>query len=326
MTESDAGPAGRTLGGIWVALATPLKSDGSFDAEGCRRLVRHVLADGAHGILALGSTGEVAALNKATRTAVIETVAGETRGRAPFLVGVAQTELNAAIAEIAIAAEAGAAGALVVPPFYSPIDQATTATFYRRLAAASHLPILVYNIPAFTKVVVAPATVAELAADGVIAGIKDRSRDFEYFEQVLARTADHPEFAVFTGTDTMLLASLAMGASGVIAMSANLAPSWGVRVYDAMRDGRWDDARRAQNALIELVLTLRAGVFPSGIKAALSLAGICGDTPALPLSPLPPADRERLAAGLARLGLVQREAAAIAEHPDGTAQPAGVPY
>jgi 4-hydroxy-tetrahydrodipicolinate synthase len=323
---TDFEPTGRSLGGIWVALATPLQPDGSFDVDGCRRLVRHVLDDGAHGILALGSTGEVAALDKATRQAVVETVAAEVKGRTPFLVGVAQTEVNTAMAEIAMAAGAGAAGALVVPPFYSPIDQSVVQTFYRRLAESSHLPILVYNIPAFTKVVVAPGTVADLAAEGAIAGIKDSSRDFEYFEQVLARTANHPDFAVFTGTDTMLLASLAMGASGVIAMSANLAPSWGVRIYDAVREGRWDDARRAQNALLELVLTLRAGVFPSGIKAALALAGICGDTPAAPLSPLSSADRERLAAGLVRLGLIQSGEATAAETAERTAQPAGMPY
>jgi 4-hydroxy-tetrahydrodipicolinate synthase len=324
MTEFQ--PTDRSLGGIWVALATPLQPDGGFDADGCRRLVRHVLDDGAHGILALGSTGEVAALDKATRAAVVETVAAEVKGRVPFLVGVAQTELNAAIAEIALAGGAGAAGALVVPPFYSPIDQSVVGTFYRRLAASSSLPILVYNIPAFTKVVVAPSTVADLAAEGAIAGIKDSSRDFEYFEQVLARTADHPEFAVFTGTDTMLLASLAMGASGVVAMSANLAPSWGVRIYDAVREGHWDDARRHQNALLDLVLTLRAGVFPSGIKAALALAGICGDTPAAPLSPLSAVDRERLAAGLARLGLIQSAETTDVENPKRMAQPAGMPY
>src|SRR5205814_5138333 len=95
--------------------------------------------------------------------------------------------------------------------FYYPSDQAGVLAFYRAIAERSTLPVLVYNIPQFTKVAAEPATVATLAHEGAIKGIKDSSRDFEYFEGVCIATRDMPAFRIFTGSDTMLVASLAAG-------------------------------------------------------------------------------------------------------------------
>lgn len=296
--------AARGLGGILAALATPLHADGSLDAAGCRRLLEHVLAGGVQGVLVLGSTGEMAALERPVRRRLLELAADATGRRVPLLVGVAQTTLGMALEELHAAAEVGARAALVVPPFYSPVDQATVLAFYRRLATRSPLPILIYNIPAFTKVTVAPSTVARLGEEGAVIGIKDSSRDFEYFEQVLDATSSRSDFVAFTGTDTMLLASLAMGATGAITLSANLAPGWGVRLFDLVRAGHWEDAREQQRRLLRLVLALRTGVFPTGLKAALALAGICGDAPAPPTSRLGEPERAVLRAKLEQLGLL----------------------
>src|SRR5438105_13668004 len=163
------------------------------------------------------------------------------------------------MAEVEAAARSGAAAALVTPPFYYPIDQASVLAFYRALAAESSLPILLYNIPQNTKIVAEPETVAALAHEGAIAGIKDSSRDFEYFERVCALTQDLPAFRIFTGSDTMLLPSLVMGASGTICGGANVAPGWIVRVHSEFVAGDMNSARAHQEDVLDLVLHLRAG-------------------------------------------------------------------
>ncbi len=292
------------LSGVLPALVSPLHRDGSADESGIKRLVDHVLAGGVHGLLALGSTGEGASLGERIRWQVLKSVIEAGAGRVPVICGVAQPHLDAARGEVAAASRLGADAALVAPPFYYPTDQATVRAFYRRLAAESKIPLLLYNIPQFTKVVAEPATVAELAAEGTIAGIKDSSRDFEYFENVRLATRSLEHFRMFTGSDTMLLASLAMGGAGTICGAANVAPSWVVRIYEDFRRGDWNSARTDQEALIELVTALRAGVFPASIKASLQLQGICEPWPAPPTAALDDAATARLRESLDRWGLL----------------------
>jgi 4-hydroxy-tetrahydrodipicolinate synthase len=294
------------LSGVLPALVTPLHRDGSADDSGIRRLVEHVISGGVHGLLPLGSTGEGAALGERTRWQVLKIVIEAAADRVPVICGVAQPHLEAARAEVAAAARLGASAALVAPPFYYPTDQATVRAFYRRLAAESKIPLLLYNIPQFTKVVAEPSTVAELATEGSLAGIKDSSRDFEYFENVRLATRHLKHFRIFTGSDTMLLASMAMGGAGTICGAANVAPSWVVRVFDDFQRGDWSSARTDQEALIELVNVLRAGVFPASIKAALQLQGICEPWPAPPTAALDEAATARLRESLDRWGLLSK--------------------
>jgi 4-hydroxy-tetrahydrodipicolinate synthase len=219
--------------------------------------------------------------------------------------GVAQSQLASARAEVEAAARLGADAALVAPPFYYPTDQVGVLEFYRRLADGAPLPLLLYNIPQFTKVVAEPATVATLAREGVIQGIKDSSRDFEYFEGVCIALRDMPGFRIFTGSDTMLLASLAMGGAGTICGAGNVAPGWVVRVYEEFRRGDLDAAREAQDRLYGLVSAVRDGVFPLAIKAALHMLGICEPWSTPPVRRLDERLEARLRERLQALGLVR---------------------
>jgi len=284
----------KNLRGVLPALITPLTHEGTVDEPGIRRLVEHVLAGGVNGLLPLGSTGETTSLDEPARRRVLSAVMEAAAGRVPVICGVAQTHLAAVRAELAAAAGMGALAALVAPPFYYPIDQATVLDFYRRLASSSPLPILVYNIPQNTKVVIEPATLGTLAHEGAVVGIKDSSRDFEYFERVLLATRDLPGFRVFTGSDTMLLAAVAMGGAGTICGAANVAPSLVVSVYQAAAAGEWDRARIRQDRLVELVMAVREGVFPAAIKAGVAMQGICEPYPMPPVAPLGAAATDRL--------------------------------
>jgi 4-hydroxy-tetrahydrodipicolinate synthase len=274
------------LTGVLPALISPLRKDGKVDEAAVGRLVEHVIDGGVRGLLALGSTGETASLDETARRTLLSSVVAAADGRVPVICGVAQSHLAAARVEVEAAARVGAAAALVAPPFYYLIDQATLLAFYRSLAKDSPLPILLYNIPQYTKVVAQPETVATLAREGTIAGIKDSSRDFEYFEGVCIATRDLPRFRIFTGSDTMLLPSLAMGGAGTICGAANVAPGWIVHVYEDFRRGDLAAARAGQDRLYQLVMVLRGGVFPAAIKAACRVQGICEPWCAPPVAPL----------------------------------------
>ena len=276
----------KDLAGVLPALISPLQADGTVDEPAVKRLVEHVIAGGVTGLLALGSTGETASLDEKARRKMLSSVVDAAAGRVPVICGVAQSHLAAARVEVEAAARLGAGAALVAPPSYYPMDQTTLLAFYRQLAKGSPLPVLLYNIPQFTKVVAEPASVASLAAEGTIAGIKDSSRDFEYFEGVCIATRELPNFRIFTGSDSMLLASLVIGAAGTICGTANVAPHWVVRIYDAFARGDLVAARAGQDAVHQLVMTLRRGVFPAAYKAACHLLGICEPWCAAPVQAL----------------------------------------
>src|SRR2546428_9352239 len=151
------------LAGVLVALASPLKRDGSVDEPAVARLVEHVIAGGVHGLLRLGSTGDGAALDEPARRTVLKAVVEVAAGRVPVICGVAQPNLRSARSEVEAAARLGADAALVAPPFYYPMDQASVLAFYRRGAATAPLPILLFHNPPFTQGVVEAPTPAALA-------------------------------------------------------------------------------------------------------------------------------------------------------------------
>jgi len=293
------------LAGVVPALISPLRSDGCVDEAAVARLVEHVIDGGVQGLLPLGSTGETASLDETARRTMLSCVVAAAAGRVPVICGVAQSHLSAARVEVEAAARLGAAAALVAPPFYYPMDQPTLLAFYRSLAANSPIPILLYNIPQFTKVVAEPSSVATLAREGTIVGIKDSSRDFEYFEGVCIATRKLPSFRIFTGSDTMLLPSLAMGGAGTICAAANVAPRRVVQIDEAFKRGDLVAARAEQDSLYRLVSALRVGVFPAAIKAACHMQGICEPWCAAPLEPLDDQSQAKLRAQLAAWGLLQ---------------------
>ena len=293
--------------GVLIALVTPMTRDGRVDEPAVERLVDHVIRGGVHGLLALGSTGETASLDEPARRTALSAVVKAARRRVPVIGGVAQSHLAAARSEVEAAKKLGADAVLVAPPFYYPTSQPALTEFYRQVAAASPVPVMLYNIPQFTKVVAEPATVATLAREGTIAGIKDSSRDFEYFEGVCIATRDLPAFRIFTGSDTMLLASLAMGGAGTICGAGNVAPAMVVRIFDEYGRGDMEAAREAQDRLFEVVSAVRAGVFPLAIKSALQMIGVCEPWSAPPVRKLDERLEEPLRAALTAQGLLTPE-------------------
>lgn len=265
--------------GAMVALATPVNPDGSLDPKGLERLLGHVIAGGVAGISPCGSTGEGARLTGEQRQRVARQVLEQASGL-PVIPGVAATSLRETQNELALLGDLGATAALVAPPSYFPSTDVETEDLYVRLADESPIPLVLYNIPAFTKAPVRPGVVGRLMLHPNIIGIKDSSRDLEYLQSVIRATAEAKltgEFRIYTGTDTMLVASALAGADGTIAASANLVPHLGVQIMELVSTDL-QQAMALQKELAVVVAACRRGSPPAGWKAALSLVGICDRT------------------------------------------------
>jgi 4-hydroxy-tetrahydrodipicolinate synthase len=288
--------------GAMVALLTPLDADGRLDEHGLERLVERVVAAGIAGISPNGSTGEGARLGRERRIAVATRVRKLAPDGMPVVSGVPLTTLDDGRAELDDLAELGATAALVAPPSYYPLPDESVLRMYEALAGDASLPLLLYNIPIFTKVRLAPGVVARLATHPAIAGIKDSSRDMEYQQELIAATAD-AEFAVLTGADSLLVASLAVGVAGSITAGANLVPELPVGIQRAFHAGDFRTATELQRRLARIVAACNADEPPAGWKAALSVAGVCGPDLAAPAAALPATLRATLEIRLAAEGI-----------------------
>ncbi len=292
-----------SINGVLPALLTPLADTGGLDHAGLERLLDHVLAVPLAGLSPCGSTGEGPLLSRDVRVDTVRRCAARLSPGQWLVPGASGVNARAALEEIEAYAQAGAAAVLLAPPWYYPIGAGEVLDFFGAVADESALPLVLYNIPAMTKVVIPVATVAELATHPGVIGIKDSSRDFEYLQGVVSRTATADDFAVLTGTDTMLAASMTAGAHGTIAASVNIVPSLVQDLYDAVRSGRPDEARPLQGRLVKVVEAARRAGFPRGWKAAAEALGLCSGLTAHPLRPAGPDEVAVLVSQLEGLGV-----------------------
>lgn len=290
-------PAGAT-----VALATPLDADGALDHSALAKLVSRVLDGGVLGISPTGSTGEGPRLGTDTRVAVTRLVREQAPADVPVISGVPLTSVAEGLRELELMASSGATAALVAPPHYYPLTDGDAVRLYEHLAERSPIPLVLYNIPVYTKVRFAPDVVRTLAAHPNVVGIKDSSRDMEYFQQVVAAT-EGADFAVMTGSDTMLVASLLSGGHGTIAASANLVPELSSGICRAVDTGDLADALALQRRLQEVIHACRGGTPPAAWKAALHHAGVCEPYLAPPATGLSEPEYRALVETLESLGV-----------------------
>lgn len=287
--------------GVYPALATPLDDTGAIADDVLDRLTDRVIEDGVTGIAVLGSTGEVATLSPAERTAVQRRVAARANGRVPVITGVADTVPERVRAGLESAKESGMSAALVPPPFYYPLTPGEVARFYTDLADHSPIPLVLYNIPPYTKVELSVDVVADLAEHPRIIGLKDSGGRFLYLEELVARTAGR-SFTVVTGSDEMLLPSLAVGASGTICAAANAVAPFQVAIIRLFDEGRLDQARDVQARLMRLVNTCRQYGGYKAWKAVLEIQGFTPCRVKAPYESLPDDAKTVLKRALSELG------------------------
>lgn len=298
----------QALDGVIVALLTPVDQEGHVDHGALRQLVERLIDRGVTGVSPLGSTGEGYSLGLEQRLAVVDTVARSVPPGMPVIPGVFPHNHDQAAAEIAAYADHGGTAVLVAPPSYYPLSAAEQEAYFSRLADAAALPLVIYNIPVFTKIQIVPAVAARLASHPRVAGLKDSGRDLGYAAELLdAVAAAGPAaagFSVLTGTDSMLVAYMLAGARGTICANANVVPELVLAVYEAVRAGKLDDALRHEARLRAVQAALRSGATPAAYKAAIAKAGVGQPWLVPPRLPLTEAETARLVERLTALDVL----------------------
>ncbi|MFO0842133.1 MAG: dihydrodipicolinate synthase family protein [Gemmataceae bacterium] len=298
----------RPFPGIIPPLATPLLDEDRLDHAGLERLVEHVLGGGVHGLFVLGSTGEGPSLGYRLRRELVERVKEVVAGRVPILVGITDTSFAEAVQMAEWAAECEADAVVLAPPCYFVPSQAELAGYTERLARAVELPVFLYNMPGLTKVAFGVDTVARLAQEPRIVGLKDSSADMIYFHKVRQATAARPDFTLLMGPEELTAEGVLLGGHGGICGGANLAPRLYVDLFEAARRGDLTAVRALHDRVMRLsslVYTIGPAnsSYLRGVKAALSLLGICSGYLAEPFRPFDEREREQLRERLEALGL-----------------------
>jgi 4-hydroxy-tetrahydrodipicolinate synthase len=235
------------LHGIFPPILTPLHDDQRIDHESLASLVDYLLGEGVHGIWAMGTTGEFACFDADEREAAIATAVKATRGRCPVIANVGDASTLLTLEHARRAVRAGADAIAATPPYYYPNNQEELESFYREIAGAVDVPLLLYHIPQTVKVKVDPPFVRKLARDGVIVGLKDSQNDLEWFRRVLVDAeADGVDLRCFLGTTGLIDVAVYAGGAGAIPGISNVTASACVGAYEAARAGDPAGALRHQ--------------------------------------------------------------------------------
>lgn len=270
------------INGIYPALLTPFNDDQSINEDALKELINHLLSKGVHGLFAIGTNGEFHALSFEEKLTVAKIVIEEVDGRVPVMLGAGS---NSTIESIKLAKEfekLGADALSVITPYFISPSQVELQKYFEEIAYATSIPIFLYNIPSKTGVSIEPSTVKKLAEHSNIYGIKDSSGDFELIQSYLNETVDQ-DFAVFAGTDSLILKTLKAGGQGAIAATANAIPDNVVAIYNNWKKGLMEEAEEAQQSLQPLRDTFPLSTIPASLKKAVELFGIPVGPPRKPV-------------------------------------------
>jgi len=293
----------QTFQGSFVAMVTPFRN-GKVDEAKLRELVELHVANGTDGLIPCGTTGESPSLHHDEHRRVVEIVVEAARGRIRVVAGTGSNSTAEAIDMTKHAERAGAAGALVVNPYYNKPTQEGLYRHFRAVAESVAIPVLVYNIQSRTAVNVETDTMARLARDvRNIVGVKEASGSLDQMSQVIA--ACGPDFSVLSGDDNITLPLLAIGGSGVVSVIANIVPRETADLVHAALDGDWKRARDLHYRLFPLARAAFLETNPIPIKEAMAMAGMIEPEFRLPMCRMSDANREKLRAILKPYSLVK---------------------
>jgi 4-hydroxy-tetrahydrodipicolinate synthase len=283
------------------ALVTPFR-DGKIDEAALIALVNWHVAEGSHGIVAVGTTGETPTLSHEEHQHCIEVIVRTAAGRIPVIAGAGSNNTDESVSLMRFAKNVGADAALVVTPYYNKPGQRGLYHHYRTLHDAVELPIIIYNIPSRSVVDMTPATMGELAKLPRIIGVKDATGDVGRASD--QRIACGPDFIQLSGNDDSALGFNAHGGRGCISVVANVAPRLSSEFQQAMLAGDYGRALTYQDRLMPLHRACFAEPNPAPTKFALSLLGKCAEDVRSPMVPLEEPTREKVRAAMRHAGLL----------------------
>ena len=268
--------------GTGVAVVTPFQSDGSVDFPALESIIENLIANGIDYLISLGTTGESATLTSLEKKEIWKFTAETVAGRIPLIAGVGGNYTTAVIENIKNLNKQGFDAILSVSPYYNKPTQEGIYQHYKAVAAASDLPLILYNVPGRTGSNISAETTVRLAHDVTnIIAVKEASGSFDQFNLIMR---DKPaDFMLISGDDPVALPMIALGAVGVISVIGNAVPQIFSDMVRLCLDGKWEAARIIHSQLIEFTRLMFIDGNPAGVKEALQLTGLCGNTLRLPL-------------------------------------------
>jgi len=288
--------------GAFVAIVTPF-TDGQVDEQGLVDLIEFHIANGTHGIVPCGTTGESATMSHDEHHRVVELTVKTVNGRVPVLAGSGSNSTSEAIDLTRYAKQAGADGVLMVSPYYNKPSQEGLFHHYKAVAEAVDIPIILYNVPSRTSSNILPQTVARLAGIDNVVGIKEATGDLNQISEVIRLCPD--DFAVLSGDDFTSMPTVLVGGTGVISVTSNVAPKDMAQMMDAALAGDLARAKQLHYRLFPLMQAMFYDTNPVPAKKSLELMGkIKSGTPRLPLYPMNDETLSKLKAALADYGLI----------------------
>jgi 4-hydroxy-tetrahydrodipicolinate synthase len=291
------------FGSLITAMVTPFREeDHALDVDGAQRLASHLLDTGSDAIVVAGSTGESPTLTYAEKAELFRAVGEVVRGRGKLICGTG-TYSTAETLELTQAAEdAGADGLLVVTPYYNKPPQRGLIAHFERVADATDLPIIVYNIPGRTATRIEHDTLLQLAQRPNIVAVKDSTGDFQGVSRLMAEAP--PDFEVYSGDDWATFGYVCLGAVGIVSVASHLVGPQIRQMIELIHTGDVPAARKIHEALSPLFNALFITSNPIPVKAALEMIGLPAGVPRLPLVPATAEERARVRKALEDAGLL----------------------
>ncbi|HEU0140221.1 MAG TPA: dihydrodipicolinate synthase family protein [Bryobacteraceae bacterium] len=265
-----------SLHGIIPAVGTPLMDEDRVDEAGLRRLVRYVLDGGVHGVFANGSMGGFAFLTDDEQVRSVAITVSAVADRVPVIGGVGETSTSRAIRLARRIAAEGVDYLSVLPPFYFFATQEHLIDYFGEIAAATPVPVFLYDNPVLTKNKLEVETIIELKRRiPTLAGIKVSDSDCAKLQAIVHSTREHDDFPVITGSEFLIVVALQMGCAGAVGGLHNLCPHLAVALWDAYQAGDLARARSLQQDMIETWQIFRYGAIWGAFDEALRYLGIC---------------------------------------------------
>lgn len=289
------------LYGSIVALLTPFKN-GKVDEAAFQSFVEWQVAQGTHGLVPCGTTGESPTLSHEEHNRVVELCIEAAGGKVPVIAGTGSNSTDEAISLTKHAKQAGATAALVVTPYYNKPTQEGLYQHFKAIHDAADLPIVIYNIPGRSVVDMSVATMARLAKLPNIIGVKDATADLARPARLIQEVG--PDFIQLSGEDATALAFNAQGGVGCISVTANIAPAQCAAMQDAWRKGDLATAYKYRDLLTPLHDSMFVETSPAPVKYAASLLGKSTDEVRLPLVPASEATRTTVRQAMTQAGLL----------------------
>ncbi|WP_050181398.1 4-hydroxy-tetrahydrodipicolinate synthase [Domibacillus robiginosus] len=282
-----------SFGRLSTAMVTPFDSKGNIDFEKTTQLIEHLIGTGTDSLVVAGTTGESPTLTSEEKVALFRHTVKVVNGRIPVIAGTGSNNTKASI-ELTKKAEAeGVDAIMLVAPYYNKPNQEGLFQHFKTVAESTHLPVMIYNIPGRSSVLVEPKTTIRLANEVPnIMSTKEASGSLDIITEIVANTGD--DFLVYSGDDGLTLPILSVGGTGIISVASHVAGKEMKQMVNAYLGGDVQTAASIHQALLPLFRGLFAAPNPVPVKTALQMKGLDVGGVRLPLLPLTEEERTTL--------------------------------